>query len=173
MEWGDIILVAVSGLVGVLGAVVGAIVNNHFSRQQMKEIWAEEERRRKSDRRRELYEKDLTTVADTVNALVEVVDRIEWSAGTDLSPDARIELGREAHLLAGRANVMALSLDDQQLDERLHRLIQVYRRWTDLIDLDTGEAYEGTEEEFQEVQEEVRRRASEVLRRRREILEEV
>jgi len=29
MEWGDIILVAVSGSVGVVGAVVGTIVNNH------------------------------------------------------------------------------------------------------------------------------------------------
>jgi len=175
-----IVGVVVGASVAVIGALVGHFLrlremDQHWDKEQrrMEALWAEEERRRKSDRRRELYERDLRIVADTVNALVGVVDRIEWSAGTNLSPDERLALGIEAHLMAGRANLITLSLDDQRLDENLHRLIRVFNRWTDLVDLDTGEPYEGTEEEFQELQEEIRRTGAEVLRRKREILEEV
>ena len=162
-------------VIGVGVAVITGLITHCFRLREMRAHWAEEERRRKSDRRRELYERDLKIVSDVVNALVETVDRTEWSAraGTNLDPGARLELGREAYLMAGRANVIALSLEDQELDERLHRLIQVFNRWIDLLDLDTGEAEKGREKDFEELREEVRRIGAEVMCRTREILEEV
>jgi len=167
--------IIVGVVVGVVVAGIGAVISHYLRKREMEALWAEEERRRKSDRKRDLYERELKIVSDVVNALVETVDRTEWSAraGTNLDPGARLELGREAHLMAGRANMIALSLDDQELDERLRRLIDIFNHWTDLVDLDTGEAQEGREEEFEELQEEVRRMGAEVWRRTREILEEV
>lgn len=167
--------IIVGVVIGVVVAGAGAIISHYLRKREMEAHWAEEERRRKSDRRRELYERDLKIVNDVVNALVEVIDRIEWSAQVEanLDPDARLELGREVHVMAGRANVIALSLDDQELDERLRRLIEVFNHWTDLLDLDSGEAEEGIGGEFEELQEEVRRMGAEVWRRTREILEEV
>lgn len=175
MEWGDIILVAVSGSVGVVGAVVGAIVNNHFGRQQMKEAWAEEERRRKSDLRRGARQEDFKMISDAVDGLMELVGRMQWSAFTerDLTRGARAGLGREAYLVAWRARSVTLSLEDQELIEKYGELRDTFNRWWQLVDLNTGLAEEGREEEFSESRLEVERLVAEVRCQIRQLREQV
>ena len=160
----SIILVAVGGFLGIIGTVVGTLVNYRLRQEE-----------RKSDRRQEVYERELSVVRDLVDALVEAMDRIEWWAHieTKVGPGARAELGKEAYLLTGKANLVALSLNDQELMKGCSKLLQGFNRWSDLLDSDTGKAKEGREEEYKELRDEIRRIGSEVRQRTREILEEI
>jgi len=169
MDWGDIILVAVSGLVGVVGAVVGAIANNHFSRQQMKEVWAEEERRRKSDRRRELLERDLKTVSDSLHGVMDLVAG-GWRKEM---PQFRFRLIQEGYIMLWKARLVISSLNDPELAERERQLETSFRAWRDLLDLDSGKVKEGKGEESSKHRLETQQAASRTLRRIREILQEV
>lgn len=118
MEWGDIILVAVSGFVGVGGTLVGTIVNNHLSRRQMKEVWAEEERRRKSDRRREAREADLRMVRDAVDAAIEVEARVTVLGWQQVDSKSRLEPLFEVLKGLDKALLVASSLQDQDLADK-------------------------------------------------------
>jgi len=149
-------------IVGVVVGVAVALASSYIShRLRQKE--------RKSERGREVREGELRIVCDAVDSLVEAMDRIEWSA--HISPGAPAELGREAYLKTGRANVVALSLKDKELMEGCSKLIQGFNRWSDLLDADTGKARDGREKEYRELRAEMRRMASQVRRRTREMLE--
>jgi len=162
-------------VIGAGVSIIGTLVGYLVRRREMNDLWAEEERTRKSDHRRELYERELRIVSDAVDALVQSVDTMEWYAyaAPDLSREARVELGREAYLVVGRANVRAVSLKDQELEELVRTLVDVYGDWDDLLDLDTGAAKVGKEEEFEQLRAEVRITGSKVIRRIREMLEAV
>ena len=177
MEWGNIILVAVSGLVGVSGTLLGAILNNHFGRQQMKEAWAEEERRRKSDRRRELYERELRIVSDSVDAIVGAMAEVgmldtEAMVGKK-GRDAYAKLLGEVGLMFSKGTVLTHSLGDEELIERYDELVGSYIDWSVWLSRDTGEPIHGREAEYYDLREQTEQVASEVWRRIREILEEV
>jgi len=151
-------------IVGVVVGVVVALASSYIShRLRQKE--------RKSERRREVREGELRIICDAVDSLTEAMDRIEWSA--HISPGAPAELGREAYLKTGRANVMALSLKDKELMKGCSKLIHGFNRWSDLLDADTGKAREGREKQYRELRAEMRRMASQVRRRIGQISEEV
>lgn len=172
MEWGNIILVAVSGLVGVVGAVVGAIVNNHFSRQHMKDLWAEEERRRKSDRRRELYQRELAVVSGAVDAASKLMATM--GIFTPLyDAEERVEAVKQVGLMIPKAKVAILGLEDEKLMLRYQRFVESWGKWSLLWDWDSGKLQEEKRDRVQHLTVEVDAKASEVRRRIREILEQV
>jgi len=72
-----------------------------------------------------------------------------------------------------RAYFVAFSLGDEDLLERYQEVMDGFRGWFSVLNLRTGRAVEGKEEEFQEFTDETCSAASEVWRRIREILEEV
>jgi len=168
MEWGNIILVAVSGLVGVGGTLLGAILNNHFGRQQMKEAWAEEERRRKSDRRREIYERELRIVRDSVKAMRKAMGGLVWGDRKELLAG----LIRKAFLMQATAYLVTASLEDEELRDSYDELTDGYYRWLQLVKTDSGKAKKGKEDQYDEATEQTNRAAVKVWRRTEELLEE-
>jgi len=166
MEWGDIILVAVSGSIGVVGTLLGAILNNHFGRGQMKEIWAEEERKRRSDRRRELYERELNIVSDAVDTILLAITEQEWD-------DQLLELVREVDMTKRRAHLVLSHIKDRELMERYEELMDGFNNWFGSVDSATGMVAAGREEEFEELRRQTEDAASKVRGRITEILVEV
>ncbi|MCJ7668416.1 MAG: hypothetical protein MUP04_09110, partial [Anaerolineae bacterium] len=83
-----IVGLVIGGGVAVIGALIGHFlrlreIDQQWDRekQRMEALWAEEERRRKSDRRRELYERELRIVSDSVDAIMELMaatKRLTW-----------------------------------------------------------------------------------------------
>jgi len=106
---------------------------------------------------------------------MELVGRMQWSAFTerDLTRGARAGLGREAYLVAWRARSVTLSLEDQELIEKYGELRDTFNRWWQLVDLNTGLAEEGREEEFAESRLEVERLVAEVRCQIRQLREQV
>ena len=169
-------------VVGAGVAVIGALIG-HFLRlremdqqwdrekQRMEALWAEEERRRKSDRRRELYEGELRIVSDAVAGLARTTLSVTCPWGETVV--SRVESLKEVALMIARARLMTLSLDDLELMQRYAKLLEIFQDWSGLFDLETGEAKEGKEEDLGELTDEAEVAASKVLQRIREILEKV
>jgi len=166
----------------IVGLVIGGgVAIGHFLRlremdqqwdrekQRMEALWAEEERRRKSDRRRELYERELKIVTDS---LYTIMEGIIGSVGEE-EFGSLLELISEAHTMMWKAGLVLRSLGDEELMEGCQQLYRSFLAWRDLLDFETGEPKQGREEEFDGLAGEARQKAAEVQRRIRQILEEV
>lgn len=163
-------LVVGSG-VAVIGAYVGHLLrlremNQQWDRekQRMEALWAEEERRRKSDRRRELYERDLKIVADAMHRVIEAMT----SALRLAEPKLKLELVVEAHGMMLECKTVVDSFGDPELTKGWHELMNNFETWWKEIDLDTA-----TDVELAERAVQTQKAASGTVRRIREILEEV
>lgn len=167
--------IIVGVVVGVVVAGMGAVISHYLRRWEMTDLWAEEERRRKSDRRRELYERDLGIVSDFVHALIRAMAEVQRPVlmAERAKRVFRLELLENLNQMIAKASVVTISADDQELGEGFNQLIDVASRWVAVLDLDTGEAIEGKEKEFEELAGEAKLAASEVLRRKREILMQI
>lgn len=152
-------------LIGVIVAVAAGCVSHVLRKREMQDLWAEEERRRKSDRRREIYEDDLRIVADSMHALTEAMSkgRRERELGS-----LRILEAYEAML---KCRVVVDSLQDAELTKRFQQTVDAYTVWCDSIDLATGNAKD--EDKVAESAGRTQGAASATLRRIREILEEI
>jgi|GEM_PF-4249758 len=150
----SIILVVVGWSLGI----VTTILERRFHRQE-----------RKSDRRRELCERDLNIVRDSVDVIEEAMGGLVWGDREELLAD----LLREAFLMQVKALLVTISLEDEKLRKSYEELGDGFGRWLSLTDTSTAKPKEGKEDEYREAAEQTHRAAAEVLRRRREILEEV
>lgn len=162
-------------VVGCGVAVIGALVGHWLRLREMQAHWDEDERKRRSDRKRELYERELRTVADMADALVEGMETIYWSAYVDPTQDpaARVRPMKEAFVIQGKAAMASLSLQDEELTDGCNKLIDAYNNWRGLYDRASGMPQEGKEEEYQKSRGHVRLIGSQVQRRIREVLEQV
>lgn len=153
-------------VVGSGVAVIGAYIGYLFRLREMKALWTEEEQRRKSDRRRELYEKDLTIVRDSLFAVM-----VALMGGLQ---ERKVSTGliAEAQLMIWKGLLVADSVDDSELRDRLDQLWEHFAVWADLLD-DTGRSKKGKEKECLELAVKTEQEASEILRRIREMLEKV
>lgn len=149
---------AILVIVGWVLGVVTTLIERRFHREE-----------RKSDRRRELCERDLNIVRDSVDVIEEAMGGVVWGDREELLAD----LLREAFLMQVKALLVAISLEDEELRKSYDELSDGYGRWLSLIDRETGKPKEGKEEECREAAQQTHRAAAEVVRRRREILEEV
>ncbi len=156
-------------------AVVGALVSYYLRRWEMKELWAEKERRRKSDRRRELHERELNIVRDSVDAVVEVQSKVTGlaSVGEEKGWERHTKLVASAGLTVDRARVIVISSGDEELKNKYADLLVAFGNWGKLLDFNTGEPIKGKEKESEELAEKTESAASDVRRRTRQILEEV
>ena len=154
-------------VIGVIVAVAVGCVSHVLRKREMQDLWAEEERRRKSDRRREIYERQLGIVSDAMDAVMEAMIGSVWE--TELG--SRVQVVREAHRMMWKAGLVTGSLKDQKLIERFEQLRSYFTAWRGLFDYETRQVKEGKEEEFGQLSYQVREAASEVLSRIREILE--
>lgn len=156
--------VLTGSMVGITVAAVGAWVGYKFRRKEMHELWAEEQRRRKSDRRRELYERELKIVGDSIHRVVEAMTR-----GFRLvEPRLSVELVAQADGMMLESKTVVDSFGDPELTRRWHETMNNFQTWWKAIDFDAG-----TEVELAERAVQTQMAASAVLRRIREILEEV
>ena len=165
----SIAIAIVAGLIGVFGTVFGALIVgfvgivgtlvNHYLRQ----------RERKSERRRELYERDLSIVLECADAVTEA-----W-AGTLRSWVAkpRIVLLEEAAMLLSQARLMTDSIDGLGLEKDFDRLLACFSEYLTCVDEATGRLREGKDKEALKWIREMRDVISEILRRRRQFLEGV
>ncbi|MFQ6000381.1 MAG: hypothetical protein ACE5LG_01790 [Anaerolineae bacterium] len=110
-----------------------------------------------------------------VDSVVEATTEMEMSRYTTELGDWRLrfELMAKPYPMIVKAAVVGKSLDDQELAERFDELTDVVEEWIRLVDLKTGKAVEGKEEELQELSNQVTSAAAQVKHRIREILEEV
>jgi len=161
--------IIVGVVVGVVVAIASGYISHCLRKKEMEALWAEEERRRKSDRRQEVYEKELSIVRDSVYAAIEAMTESLREPRHGL----RHKLQAEADTMIVRAVLVETSLDDEELRARLMQLVDHRDTWRDLIDWDTGRPKEGKEEELRKVVVDAHEAASNIFRRIREILEEV
>lgn len=177
-----IIGLVVGGGVAVIGALLGHFLRrlemkDQWDREQkrMEALWAEEDRRRKSDRRREIRGGLLGMVNDAVDAVIDVRTKL-GSLGPLYGIEAkesRMKLAAEIILMLERGRSVVHSLEDEQLSEEFFKLYQSYVEWQGSLDFATGEAQEGKNKEFEKWEKKIPKVASLVRRRIREILEEV
>ena len=162
-------------VVGIGVAAVGAAVGHSLRLREMKEQWSEDERRRKSERRRELLERELAVITDFADVYTDFWTSIDWWAPTGklLSAEAKAELGNEAFLMHARANIAALSLGDESLKTGVKKLIELMILCNTLLDPATSQPYEGEEDEYRKALVKMRTTAADMRRRGRELLEEV
>jgi hypothetical protein len=162
-------------VVGVGVAAVGAIVGHCLRIKEMKEQWAEDERRRRSDHKRHTLEEQLAIVAEFIDFVLEAWSSLEWWSHVqkDVTPEARAEIGKDAFLLVPKANVVALSLGDQELYEGLTRFVDIWEQCNDLVNGRTAQPKEGRQEEYTQLQLEMRKAGAQVRRRIRQLLEAV
>lgn len=170
--------IIVGVVVGVVVAGIGAVISHYLRKQEMEALWAEEERRRKSDRRRELYERELGTVSDTVDAIVGAMAEVgRWDMEAMVEKirgwNSYDNLIGEVSVMWSRGRVVTDSLGDEELIERYDELVDCFIGWSGLLSRVIRGAGEGKEEELDDWREPTERAASEVWRRIREILEEV
>jgi hypothetical protein len=166
--------IVVGLVVGVGVAAVGAYVGHCLRLREMRARWDEEERRKKSDRRRELLARELGTVIEFVDLVLESWSGLEWWVHLDkaVSPHARSEFGKKAYLIAPSANAAAMSLGDDVLDASLEALVDAWQECNDLIDGATRLPPDGKEEKYRELQLAMRQGSKNVRRRARTMLEE-
>lgn len=170
----------VGGGVAVVGALIGHFLrlremNQQWDRekQRIEALWTEEERRRKSDRKRELYERELKILSDSVDGLVDVIARVELSIWTKGACQPFLESMGEAYLMMWRGSLVPISLGDEELIDAHKKLIELYQGYLFLIDWRSEDPFDGKEKEFGKAKAEVLVAASEMRRRIRGILEEV
>lgn len=157
-------------VIGVGVSVVGTLVSHFVRKREMDRLWAEEERRRKSDRRRELYERDLKIVGDSVFGIEEAMGALVWGNG---KKGLVVNLIREAFLMQVKSLIVAISLEDEDLRKIYDELSDGYGRWLSLIDTGTGKPKKRRAKESREAAQQTHEAAAKVFRRIREILEEV
>lgn len=151
-------------VIGVIVAIASGYVSHVLRRREMGALWAEEQRRRKSDRRREIYERDLKIVGDSIHRVVEAMTR-----GFRLvEPRLSVELIAQADGMMLESKTAVDSFGDPELTRRWHETMNNFQTWWKAIDFDAG-----TEVELAERAVQTQMAASAVLRRIREILEEV
>ena len=162
-------------VVGVGVAAVGAVVGYCLRLREMKEQWGEDERRRKSERKRGLLERELAVITEFADVNMDLWHGIIWWSETDklLSADARAELGNKAFLMHAKANVAALSLGDEDLKTGVKKLIELMMHCNTLLDPGTSKPYTGKDEEFRQALWKMRLTAADIRRRGRELLGEV
>jgi hypothetical protein len=162
-------------VVGVGVAAVGAVVGHCIRLREMREQWDEDERRRKSERSRELLERELAIITEFTDVNMDLWLGIIWWSDTDklLTADARAELGNKAFLMHAKANVAALSLADETMEAGVEKLIELTRLCSTLLDSDTAKPHAGKDEEYRQALLEMRLTAADIRRRARELLEEV
>lgn len=168
----DSIIVGV--VVGMVVALASGYVSHYLRKGEMEALWAEERRRRKSDRRRELYDRELKTVSDAVQAAMEAIAAREGLAWLDEKERVKwlADLGGVGHML-DRALMTAFALRDDDLIERCDQLIVKFQDWSNLVHTPTGKVLEGKELEFEDLELAAKSVAADVARRIGEILEEV
>jgi hypothetical protein len=159
--------------VGIGVAAIGAYVGHCLHLREMRAQWAEEERRKKSERRRELLQRELTCVSEFVNLVPEAWSELAWWAHVEkrFKPGSRAELGKEAYLMVPKANMAASSVDNEWLSESLGRLVDAWVQCNQLVDGATGEPPEGKEGEYEQLQFAMRQAGADVRRRIRQLLE--
>jgi len=141
-----LILAVISGLMGIVGMLIGSVINDRLRERQMKALWAEEERRRQSDRRRDLYDRELRVVSDSVDAVSEALAKLDWMDEAESAAD----LIREVSLMVEKAHLVTVSLGDRELQDGYEKLINGFVGWFHLLDLSTEEPIEGRENEVDE-----------------------
>lgn len=167
--------IVVGLVVGVGVAAVGAFVGHWLRLREMREQWAEDERRRESERSRQLLERELAVITQFADANVDLWNSVVWWSQTNklLTAEARAELGKEAFLMHARANIAALSVGDKDLKAGVRKLIELMERCNTLLDPDTARPHAGKDEEYRKALREMRTTAADIRRRGRELLEEV
>ena len=162
-------------VVGSGVAAVGAIVGHYLRLKEMKAQSDEDERRRESERKRGLLERELEVITEFADVNSDLWNGILWWAPTGklLGVEARAELGREAFVMHARANAVALSLGDERMNEGVKKLIELMKRCNGLLDPETAEPREGKQHEYLEALSDMRITTAEIRRRGRELLEEV
>lgn len=162
-------------VVGVVVALASGYVSHYLRKREMEALWAEEERRRKSDRRRELYEKALGVVGQAMDAWIQLMASMHYmEVGNTKQVEAwLVESFRKTSVAATQGVVMAASLEDEQLARRYDEFKLRLVDWLGLLDSATGKVKEGEEEKFGELQAETLALASLIRSRIREMLEEV
>jgi hypothetical protein len=161
-------------VVGVGVAVVGAYIGHHLRQKEMKAQWEENERGRKSERKRELLERELAVITEFGDVNSDLWSSIIWWAPTGklLSVEARAEMGNEAFMMHARANIAALSIGDKSLNAGVKKLVELMQACNALLDPGTSKPYAGEDEKYQEAVLEMRRTTANIRRRGRELLEE-
>jgi hypothetical protein len=129
---------------------------------------------RRSERRRELLEKDLAVITGCVDANSDLWTSIDsWSpTGKLLTVEAKAELGKEAFPMHARATIAALSLGDRSLKADLKKLVGLMNLCNGLLDPGTSQPHEGKEGEYREALVEMRATGAAIRRRRRKLLKE-
>lgn len=165
--------VIVGLVVGVGVAAAGAVVGHHLRLKEMKEQWSKDERKRKSERRRELLEKELAVITGFVDANSDLWTSIDWWSPTGklLTAEAKAELGKEAFLMHARANIAALSLGDRSLKADLKKLVGLMNLCNRLLDPGTSQPHEGKEGEYRQALVEMRTTGADIRRRCRKLLQ--
>lgn len=179
MNQAIIVGLVVGGGVAVIGAYVGHLlrlreirIQADEDRKRMKAIWAEEERRRKSDRRRDLYQRELGVVSGAVDAASKLMATL-GSLTPLYDATERVEPVKQVALMIPKARVAILSLEDEKLRLRYEAFVKSWAEWSLLWDWHSGKLQEEKRDRVQHLTYEVDVRASEVRHRIREILEEV
>jgi hypothetical protein len=162
-------------VVGAGVAAVGALVGHFLRLREMDRQWREGERKAKSERRRQLLERELAVITEFADLNAQLWDSITWWSPTGklLDPAARAELGEDAFLMLCRANIAALSIGDKSLKDTVKSLVDLMERCNRLLDPGTGKPHVGEEDEYKNARMEMRLKAGETRRRARELLEEV
>lgn len=143
-------------------------------RERLEALWAEEERRRKSDRRREACKGELAMVNQAVDTVMDLMFRAgqwAWLFNTESSHE-RAEMFRRALRIIDKADLVTMSLEDQEFKNRYDEFMDAFVAWATILDPDTGEPIEGKEKESGRLRTETRRVAAELRRLTREILQE-
>jgi len=160
-------------VIGVIVAVAAGCVSHVLRKREMQDLWAEEERRRKSDRRRELYERELGTLKDSVDALMDGVAGIELSTWSRGGWRPLFDSMAEAYQTMKKARVLPVPLEKQGFAKSYWNLIDLCQKWFDLADWSKPDAFEGKLEEALRLRREIEGAASDVNCRIAEILKEV
>ena len=133
-------------VIGAGVAAIGAFVGHRLRLREMKAQWDEDERRRESERRRGLLERELAVITEFADVNSDLWNGILWWAPTGklLSTEARAEMGREAFVMHARANAVALSLGDERLNKGVKKLIELMKRCNGLLDPETAGPVRGS-----------------------------
>jgi len=159
MIWESVILVVVGWALSEMGSFIRG-------RRRQEE--------RKSERRRELYEKELGPVSAFVDAVVEGMAQMDLSRfGESRDWRHRFGLMTKPYELRASATIAAGSVGDEKLAERIEEFGEVVGAWIGAFDLRSGKAKEGKEKELEELRAQMELVASQVKRRMRELLMEV
>lgn len=174
-----IVGLVVGGGVAIVGALAGHFLRlremrDHWEKekQRMEALWAEEERRRKSDRRREAREADLRMVRDAVDAAIEVVSRVSVLGWQQVDSKSRLAPLFEVLKDLDKAVLVASSLQDQDLADRCMQVRGHFVGWLDLLDMNTRGTKVGKEKEYEEFRSQLKVTGALVWLRIRELLEE-